>query len=194
MVRYNYVDYYYLYNVHGDVVALIDRATGTQVVQYVYDAWGKQMSCTGSLATTLLGGEVMKRIEYFEALSKLFEFKTIADEQGNEFVVSKGSQLDSVKSIEDRTEFEAFENHIHLLNNIKNDEFETLKAVAQNLGPVLLNTLKTHYPGKHFYVYVSIHLHDSMTIRFHQKWDGEEPFCNPDEFTSPKEKVFCFQG
>ena len=53
MVRYNLVDYYYLYNLQGDVVALIDRATGTQVVEYVYDAWGKQVSCTGSMAATL---------------------------------------------------------------------------------------------------------------------------------------------
>ena len=39
MVTYNDVDYFYVYNLQGDVVALID-AKGTQVVEYGYDAWG----------------------------------------------------------------------------------------------------------------------------------------------------------
>ena len=39
MVTYNDVDYFYVYNLQGDVVALID-ANGTQMVEYVYDAWG----------------------------------------------------------------------------------------------------------------------------------------------------------
>ena len=52
MVTYNDVDYFYVYNLQGDVVALID-AGGTQVVEYVYDAWGNPISKTGSLAATI---------------------------------------------------------------------------------------------------------------------------------------------
>jgi len=52
MVTYNDVDYFYVYNLQGDVVALID-ANGTQVVEYVYNAWGNPISKTGSLATTI---------------------------------------------------------------------------------------------------------------------------------------------
>lgn len=52
MVTYNDVDYFYVYNLQGDVVALID-ADGTQVVEYVYDAWGYPISKTGSLAATI---------------------------------------------------------------------------------------------------------------------------------------------
>ena len=37
MVTYNDVDYFYVYNLQGDVVAPID-ANGTQVVEYGYDA------------------------------------------------------------------------------------------------------------------------------------------------------------
>ena len=36
----------------GDVVALID-ANGTQVVEYVYDAWGNLISKSGSVAATI---------------------------------------------------------------------------------------------------------------------------------------------
>ena len=52
MVTYNGVDYFYVYNLQGDVVALID-ANGTQVVEYGYDAWGNPISKTGTLAATL---------------------------------------------------------------------------------------------------------------------------------------------
>ena len=51
-VNLNGTDYYYLRNGQGDVVALID-ASGTKIVEYEYDTWGKPTSTTGSLAATL---------------------------------------------------------------------------------------------------------------------------------------------
>ena len=44
--------YRYLYNLQGDVVALVD-GSGTKVVEYSYDAWGKPIGKMGSLAETL---------------------------------------------------------------------------------------------------------------------------------------------
>ncbi len=44
--------YYYLRNGQGDIVKLID-GSGNAVVEYTYDSWGKPLSCTGTLATTL---------------------------------------------------------------------------------------------------------------------------------------------
>ena len=52
IVIYNGTAYGYLYNLQGDVVAIIDGA-GTKVVEYKYDAWGKPTSKTGTLASTL---------------------------------------------------------------------------------------------------------------------------------------------
>lgn len=52
MVRFNGMDYFYVYNLQGDVVAMID-VNGTQVVEYIYDAWGVPISKSGSMATTL---------------------------------------------------------------------------------------------------------------------------------------------
>lgn len=42
----------YLYNLQGDVIALVD-ANGSKVVEYKYDAWGMPLSKAGTLATTL---------------------------------------------------------------------------------------------------------------------------------------------
>ncbi len=51
-VKYNNNEYYYVRNGQGDIVKLID-ASGTAVVEYTYDTWGKKVTTTGSLAGTL---------------------------------------------------------------------------------------------------------------------------------------------
>ena len=43
--------YYYLRNGQGDIVGLLD-GTGAVVVSYSYDAWGKVLSVSGTLAAT----------------------------------------------------------------------------------------------------------------------------------------------
>ena len=52
IVAYNGTKYAYIYNLQGDVLGLID-SNGTEVVKYTYDAWGKALSTTGSLASSL---------------------------------------------------------------------------------------------------------------------------------------------
>ena len=45
-------EYYYLKNIQGDITGIVDAA-GSLVVEYTYDAWGKLLSITGSLADTV---------------------------------------------------------------------------------------------------------------------------------------------
>ena len=45
--------YYYVQNLQGDVIALVDSANGNTVVTYTYDAWGNVLNVDGSLKTTL---------------------------------------------------------------------------------------------------------------------------------------------
>jgi RHS repeat-associated protein len=51
-IYYNGAYYYYLRNGQGDITGLMD-GTGAVVVSYSYDAWGKPLATTGTLATTL---------------------------------------------------------------------------------------------------------------------------------------------
>lgn len=44
--------FYYVTNLQGDVIAILNSA-GTAVVQYTYDAWGKVLTTTGTMAPTL---------------------------------------------------------------------------------------------------------------------------------------------
>ena len=51
-VLYNGTTYFYITNLQGDVIGLLD-ASGQQVVAYTYDAWGNSLTVTGSMASTL---------------------------------------------------------------------------------------------------------------------------------------------
>ena len=51
-VVYNGAVYYYITNLQGDVVAILDSAKNA-VVEYTYDAWGRILTTSGSMATTL---------------------------------------------------------------------------------------------------------------------------------------------
>ena len=52
VVVYNGVPYSYVKNLQGDIVAILDSSK-TVVVSYVYDAWGRPISCLGTMASTL---------------------------------------------------------------------------------------------------------------------------------------------
>ena len=52
VVVFNGTAYAYLYNLQGDVIGLVD-SNGAKMVSYSYDTWGKMISKTGSLASTL---------------------------------------------------------------------------------------------------------------------------------------------
>ena len=51
-VTYNDTTYYYVTNLQGDIVSILD-GNRTEVVKYTYDAWGNILSTTGTLADTL---------------------------------------------------------------------------------------------------------------------------------------------
>ena len=51
-VVYNGTYYYYVTNLQGDVVAILNTS-GTAVVTYTYDAWGKLLTTSGTMASTL---------------------------------------------------------------------------------------------------------------------------------------------
>ena len=52
IVQFNGTKYAYIHNLQGDIVGILD-GSGTEVVKYTYDVWGKVLSTTGSLASTL---------------------------------------------------------------------------------------------------------------------------------------------
>ena len=49
---YNGTKYYYIFNIQGDVIGILNQS-GTQIVSYQYDPWGKVLSVSGSEAATI---------------------------------------------------------------------------------------------------------------------------------------------
>ena len=49
---YNGTKYYYIFNVQGDVIGILNQA-GQKIVSYTYDPWGKVLSIDGSEASTI---------------------------------------------------------------------------------------------------------------------------------------------
>ena len=44
--------YFFKRNIQGDIIGILDR-NGVEVVTYLYDTWGKLISTTGSMASTI---------------------------------------------------------------------------------------------------------------------------------------------
>lgn len=68
-MNFNGTKYGYIVNLQGDVLGLID-STGAEAVKYTYDAWGKALSTTGSLASTLGAIQPFR----YAAMSNMYDY------------------------------------------------------------------------------------------------------------------------
>ena len=68
----NGTPYYYVRNLQGDVTKIL-AANGSVVVQYSYDSWGKILSVTGSLASTVgAKNPIRYRGYYYDTETELY--------------------------------------------------------------------------------------------------------------------------
>lgn len=98
-----------------------------------------------------------------------------------------------MEDIEDKTMFEAVENHIHILDNVKKRDASILDKFGERIGGLLLDRLKFCFPQKKFYVFVTYEINDSLIIRFHQDRPGEEPYYDPVDYSENGNR-FSFYG
>ena len=75
-VNYNGTEYYYMRNGQNDIVGLMDNA-GAVVVSYSYDSWGKSLTVSGTLATTLGANNPFRyRGYYYDTETGLYYLQT----------------------------------------------------------------------------------------------------------------------
>lgn len=120
-----------------------------------------------------------KRVEFICNLCDIFSTSIVEDSKGNEFVVPTGSVFvikQFIDNITDKTELEAGVSHIHVLDKITKREYKTICKCGKDLCNAVLGYLCNRHPGKRFYVYLTATVGDSIIVRFHQIWEGEEPF------------------
>lgn len=136
----------------------------------------------------------MRRIDGLGQVPHAFQFKTLSDRFGDTYILFADNPLDTIPDVSDRTAFEAVENHLHVLDRITAREWRALIGPANQLCQTLLSSLKAYAPHKYFYVSASIRLHDSMILRFHQKWEQEPLYVDPADTPSPLERIYVYDG
>lgn len=133
-----------------------------------------------------------RRVEIIDQMSDFFQTELVKDRRGNEYVLLKSLDWhfgESSNEPDDKTAFEAGQNHIHILDNLSRVELKYLRTTAQNLCDGILSMLCGLYPNKQFFVYASASLHDSFIVRFHQAWPGEPAYF--EGFPSTKKEWVC---
>ncbi len=137
----------------------------------------------------------MNSLETLIKISKLFQFKKMLDSKGNAYIFFEDCPQVDLEEIEDKTEFEAFQNHVHLFDKITKAQLSLLIPAAKNLGQAILDSLQQKFPERQFMVFASLRIGDSMILRFHQVWPGEPPYCNVADFNDSKEEfIYLFQN
>lgn len=135
----------------------------------------------------------MKDIRFLQLITGIFKFKLIKDERGNEYILNSDNPLNSVGLIEDKTAFEASENHTHIIEKVRTADFEAACSVGQALGELLFHSLKREYRDKEIVVFVSVTVGDSLIIRFHQKWAGEPYYYDVNADYGRNTKIYIFE-
>lgn len=121
-------------------------------------------------------------------------FYTAKDSDNNEFVFLKTEEeeISFLNSVTDKTQLEAYENHVHIFGKVKkkyqHDFFEISKLITDNL----IKQLELNFPNKKFHVYLDCDFTDHIIIRFHQHWCDEHPYYNVKEFSTIKEYLVGF--
>ena len=117
------------------------------------------------------------------------EFYTVKDLQNNEYVFLKTNEtaIDSLELVKDKTQTEAFENHVHIFGKTKRKEQEKVLEATRLIIDNLIRNLKINFPNKKFHVYLDCDFFDHVIIRFHQHWEDELPYYNVREFPNIEE-------
>ena len=111
-------------------------------------------------------------------------FPWLIDSENNEYIFLKtqDSKIDSLDKVSDKTQLEAYENHIHICGKVKKRVQHTAITSAKLITKNLIENLKTSFPNKSFYVYLDCDFNDHIILRFHQLWENEAPYYNVKDF------------
>ena len=120
------------------------------------------------------------------------KFYTLHTEKGEELVLlCEGEKLHEVSIIEDKTQFEAVNNHVHLFEKVGEADKIYAKDIGIQIANNLIKELTTCFPDKCFIVFLDLNIHDSVIIRFHQHWPDEPVYYNVNDFCNILEFRNC---
>ena len=118
-------------------------------------------------------------------------FYTVRDLKNNEYVFlqTEERKTNYLGTVTDKTQLEAYENHIHLFGKLKKRYRNHAVSVAKLIMENIIRELKIGFPDKKFHVYLDCDFSDHVIIRFHQHWDDEHPYYDVKEFSTITEYI-----
>ena len=145
---YNNTPHYYLKNLQGDIVGILD-ANGTQVVSYTYDAWGAPLSVTGTAADTI--GQLNPfryRSYYYDNETGLYYLNSrYYDPETGRFLNADGC-VQTGQGILDKNMFAyCLNNPIILCDSTGSFPAYTITFPAEGDGDVIIDGLPDSYEG-----------------------------------------------
>ena len=127
----------------------------------------------------------------WQAAARLFSFREIPDESGNTHVLwahlfEEGRVL-TVRAGE-YVEFEALQNHEHLMDDLTGEQFWAIIPVVDDLCRALRDVLCVRYPNRVFHVWGLVQKGGTVLVRFYQDWPGEAEYWTDDIQTDEREE------
>lgn len=166
---------------HPGTIAIADSATTFSNVKWLFRRKLYASHSSGTSGIT----------DLFWTFSQLLHYHVLTDAAGNELLCLYDDHRKTIPlSVKDKTAYEAVNNHVHLLDDISDEEFSELVEGAPVLCRLIYTNIKTQYPQKKLAVYVAVSRYDSLTIRSHQVWPGESLYYNPEDYLFGDERVF----
>jgi len=111
--------------------------------------------------------------KYMELLPTIYpQFRSAITKNGKELIllIENTQSIKDLSNVEvdDCSEFEALENHVHLFDKVGKKNKDNVTIVGTAIAKNMLESLKTAFPDKKFVVYLEVNIKDSVIIRFHQ--------------------------
>ena len=127
------------------------------------------------------------QIDLLEKILQISVQEVRTDRQGSELVLLSHQAENFAaanKEVRSKTSFEAFINHVHLMEGLTASDLKRLRSVAPVFCRLLAEALHSRFPDRHFFVYAIAGRGEEFIVRFHQVWEGETPYAEPSESAS----------
>lgn len=137
-------------------------------------------------------GESREKTAIWQNAARLFSFREVPDESGGMHVLWAHLPFDENHPLTVRSgeyvEFEALENHEHLMDDLTEEQFRMMIPVVDDLCRALRDVLCVRYPDRIFHVWGLVQKGGTVIVRFYQHRENEEEYWTDDMQTDENEE------
>ena len=136
-------------------------------------------------------------INIWQEAARLFSFKEIPDVSGNTHILWAHLSFHEGQPLNIRAgeyvDFEALQNHEHLLDDLTDAQFHLMISIVDDLCRALRDVLAVRYPERDFHVWGLVQNGGTVIVRFYQNWQGEEYWSDDMQVDENVERLIHYQ-